>query len=432
MYKTRMTPKQLNEYADLVRCVKGNEVVHTIKGIALEGAPGMGKTACIRAIAKRWEQPCITVSINQWVNAADIVAYSYKGYKDDLGNFELAGEDEIPPWLPVYRIDPTDSTKRVKTTDATKGYKVWRDKKTGQYEAHPAVILLDEFSAARPSVQAAFLCVSLDRVVKNFKLDNDTTFFVAFNSCERAGFEMQNNEISDALVGPNGRFDCIELIFEAKAVIDCVQANPNISTFWKMFTKKVLKSLKLVDDNDPNDYNSCGRTWENLMILLSNGNFDSKNFPSFAEMLVKMNFATSEKLATQVITAIKNFDIPTGEDFLNGTAEIKTFSDAIIAVNAIGITLGFRKKSNEQVISMTEQDKLHSILDAHYPTGMKHADGTPIIGSNKELYMVMKSTLLRENLENNLEFTFVADAIDNFDNEDNGNSSDENEEDIQF
>jgi hypothetical protein len=63
---------------------------------------------------------------------------------------------------------------------------------------------------------------------------------------------------------------------------------------------------------------------------------------------------------------------------------------------------------------------------------MKHADGTPIIGSNKELYMVMKSTLLRENLENNLEFTFVADAIDNFDNEDNGNSSDENEEDIQF
>jgi hypothetical protein len=168
------------------------------------------------------------------------------------------------------------------------------------------------------------------------------------------------------------------------------------------------------------------------MVLLSNGNFDSKNFPSFAEMLVKMNFATSEKLAAQVITAIKNFDIPTGEDFLNGTAEIKTFSDAIIAVNAIGITLGFRKKSNEQVISMTEQDKLHSILDAHYPTGMKHADGTPIIGSNKELYMVMKSTLLRENLENNLEFTFVADAIDNFDNEDNGNSSDENEEDIQF
>ena len=119
----KVTASQFKVLANLGRKVlPDGRTIHAHKSWALEGAPGMGKTAVIRSLAEDWHLPCITVSINQWVNAADIVSFAYKGKKTKDG-FELAGEDAMPPWLPVYRVSPNGS--RVETTDATKGSPVW-------------------------------------------------------------------------------------------------------------------------------------------------------------------------------------------------------------------------------------------------------------------------------------------------------------------
>jgi hypothetical protein len=392
--------------------------IHARKYIALEGAPGIGKTAVIRSLAEDWGLPLITVSINQWVNAADIVGFAYKGKQTDSG-FELAGEDEIPPWLPFYRIDPTNGIK-VATSDTTKGYRLWVDPKTKIPEAHPAVILLDEFSAAKPQVQQAFLCVALDKVVKNFRLHQDTNFFIAYNSCDRDGFEGQTSEISAALVGANGRFDSVELIYEDTAVVSAIQKNPIISNFWKMFTEKFLPELDICNDNVVGDKNSCGRTWESLMEELSICGYDSKNFNDDAKMRVEINFSTSPNLTKKFISCVKTFDIPTGEDFLTGKVVAKTYSDAIVGINAMGTLFGFRNRSGKEVISNNENSFLQDFLNKEYPTGTKKVDGSNIIGSKKELYMVMKTSILRENLQSKPEFAWVSAILNKFEeSEDN-------------
>ena len=256
------------------------------------------------------------------------------------------------------------------------------------------------------------MCVALDRVVKNFRLHNDTNFFVAYNGCDRAGFEGQTSEISAALVGPNARFDSLELIYEDSCVKAAVLANPIISDFWKSFTEKYLAELNICDEND-DGRNSCGRTYESLMEELSICGYDSHNFDKDAKMRVEINFEGSEKVAKQFITFVKNFDIPTGEDYLSGKVVVKTQSEVVIGINAISTLFGFRNRSKKQVISPVETSALKDFLNKDYPTGTMNADGTPIMGSKTELYGVMKAALIRENLQENPAFRFVADVLNN-------------------
>lgn len=410
----KVTASQFKVLANLGRKVfPDGRTIHAHKSWALEGAPGMGKTAVIRSIADDWALPCITVSINQWVNAADIVSFAYKGRQTKEG-FELAGEDTMPPWLPVYREAPNG--ERVVTNDTTKGYPVWKNEQ-GEPEAHAAVVLLDEFSSAKPTVQQAFLCVALDKKVKNFSLHEDTNFFIAFNGARRKGFEGQTNEISAALVGCNGRFDVLELVFEEKPVLTAIRKNPTISNFWKSFAEKYLSKLRIYDEANVNDSNSCGRTFENLLERLSIGGYDSKCWDSTAEMLVEIEFATSPKVAETFITCVSTFDVPTGEDYLNGTAKVNTFSDAVLGVGAMVNLFGFRKRIDKPVISQHEVIFLKSFMDKEYPTGTMTANGKKIIGSRKELYLILKSALYQESLECMPEFSFVAGVIDSFDEE---------------
>lgn len=405
----KVTASQFKTLANGRRKVLGDGTVwHARKSFALEGAPGMGKTSVVRSIATDWKLPLITVSINQWSNAADIVGFGYRGHKTEKGELEIFGEDEIPPWMPYYRIDPETKAK-VATSDKTKGYPIWRNK-AGQPEAHAAVVLLDEFSAAKSMVQQTFLCVALDRVVKNFRLHNDTNFFVAYNGCDRAGFEGQTSEISAALVGPNARFDSLELIYEASCVQTAVLSNPIISDFWKKFTEKYLADLNICDEND-DGRNSCGRTYESLMEELSICGYDSHNFDKDAKMRVEINFEGSEKVAKQFLTFVKTFDVPTGEDYLSGKVVVKTQAEAVVGINSIATLFGFRNRAKKQVISNVEISALKDFLNADYPTGTVNSDGTPIMGSKTELYGVMKSALLRENLQENPAFRFVAEVL---------------------
>ena len=70
----KITAQQFKMLANGRRKVMGDgNVVHCPKSIALEGAPGMGKTAVIRSLGEDWGLPVVTVAINQWCNAADIV-----------------------------------------------------------------------------------------------------------------------------------------------------------------------------------------------------------------------------------------------------------------------------------------------------------------------------------------------------------------------
>lgn len=410
----KITAQQFKKLANGRRKVMGdNKVVHCPKSIALEGAPGMGKTAVIRSLGEDWKLPVVTVAINQWCNAADIVGFNYVGHKAENGVFEIAGEDAVPPWMPVYRIDPVTGD-RVKTSDETKGYKVWRDPKTNMTEAHPAIILLDEFSAANQQIQGAFLSVALDKVVKNFKLDNDTNFFIAYNSCERAGFEGQNSEISDALVSCNGRFDPMELVYDWYPVNEAVKKNKDISAFWKAFSTKYLKDLDICNDNVRGDKNSCGRTWESTLVELSNNCFDSKNWNDEAELILDINFATSPEVVKKFISYVKTFDIPTGEDFLSGKVVVKKYSDAVMGINAMVSLFGFRNRANETIISNKELSFFENFLNTEYETGTKNPDGSAIFGSKTELYMVAKSALLRENLESRKEFGFIASVLNSY------------------
>lgn len=419
----KVKPSQFIDLVNGRRKDLGNgKTWHAKKSFALEAGPGTGKTSVIRWVAELWGMPAITVSINQWVNSADIVGFTYKGRHTDEG-FDLAGEDDVPPWMPVYRIDPVSGDK-VETSDKTKGFKVYLDPKTKQAVPHPAVVLLDEFSSAKPAVQQAFLCVALDKVVKNFKLHEDTNFFIAYNDCEREGFENQTTEISAALVGPNGRFDAVELVFEDSAVVHAVQQNPIVSDFWKMFTEKYLSQLNICDDSIVNDSNSCGRTWESLMEELSICGYDSKNFNSDAELRVKINFQTSPKLIDKFIACVNTCDIPTGEDYLSGKVVVNNHSDAVVAINAMTTLFGFRNRSGKQVISAKENKFVQDFLNKDYPTGTKNPDGSDIIGSKKELYMVMKSSILCENLQSLPEFAWVSAKLNSFENK---NESDEDE-----
>lgn len=422
----KVTASQFKKLANGRRKVLGDgRVIHAPKSFALEGAPGIGKTSVIRSLASDWGIPLITVSINQWVNAADVVGFGYKGCMTEHG-FEISGQDEIPPWLPYYRVDPETGTK-VATSDKTKGFPVWYNKK-GMPEAHPAVVLLDEFSAAKGAVQQTFLCVALDRVVKNFRLHNDTNFFIAYNGCDREGFEGQTNEISYALVGANARFDSLELIYEDSCVKDAVLANPDISDFWKSFTEKYLAELNICDEND-DGRNSCGRTYESLMVELSNCGYDSKNFDADAKMRVNINFEGSEKVAKQFVTYVRNFDIPTGEDYLSGKVLVKTQAEAVVGINSMSTLFGFRSRSKKQVISPVEISALKAFLDKDYPTGTMNANGTPIMGSKTELYGVMKSAIIRENLQENPAFRFVADVLNALETKAKKNN---NEEECEF
>ena len=418
----KVTASQFKLLANGRRTVLGDKSVwHARKSFALEGAPGVGKTSVIRSLAADWELPLITVSINQWVNAADVVGFAYKGRKTENGDLEISGQDEIPPWLPYYRVDPMTGAK-VETSDTTKGYPIWVNPKTNMPEAHAAVVLLDEFSAAKSAVQQTFLCVALDKVVKNFKLHSDVNFFIAYNGCDRAGFEGQTSEISAALVGPNARFDSLELVYEADCVKSAIMANPIISDFWKSFTEKYLDDLNICDEND-DGRNSCGRTYESLMEELSLCGYDSKNWDKEAKMRVEINFDGSEKVAKQFITCVKNFDVPTGEDYLTGKVVVNLHSEAVIGVNSMATLFGFRNRSKKQVISNVEIAALKDFLNKEYPTGTMKADGTPIIGSKTELYGVMKSAILRENLQENPAFHFVADFLNN--SQKKSNKSDE-------
>lgn len=419
----KVTASQFKMLANGRRKVLGDgKVIHARKSFALEGAPGMGKTSVVRSLATDWKLPLITVSINQWVNAADVVGFAYKGRKTENGDLEISGQDEIPPWLPYYRIDPATGDK-VETNDNTKGFPIWYNKK-GMPEAHAAVVLLDEFSAAKSAVQQTFLCVALDRVVKNFKLHNDTNFFIAYNGCDREGFEGQTSEISAALVGPNGRFDSLELIYEDSCVKTAVMSNPIISDFWKSFTDKYLADLNICDEND-DGRNSCGRTYESLMEELSLRGYDSKNFDKDAKMCVNINFEGSEKVAKQFITFVNNFDIPTGEDYLSGKVVVKTQSEAVIGINAMATLFGFRNRSKKTVISNVEISALKDFLNKDYPTGTMNADGTPIMGSKTELYGVMKSAIIRENLQENPAFRFVADVLNSLETKSQKKSDEE-------
>lgn len=408
----KVNASQFIDLANGRRKVLGDgRVWHARKSIALEGGPGMGKTSVIRSLANdEWHLPLITVSINQWVNAADVVGFGYKGGTNEKGEFVISGQDEIPPWLPYYRVDPSIKGSKVETNDRTKGFPVWFNPKTGLPEAHAAVILLDEFSAAKSGVQQTFLCVALDRVVKNFKLHDDTNFFIAYNGCDREGFEGQTNEISAALVGPNARFDAVELVYEDAAVRKAILKNPIISDFWKKFTEKYLADLNICDEHD-DGRNSCGRTYESLLEELSLCGYDSKNFDKDAKFKVELNFDGSEKVAKQFISFVQSFDIPTGEDYLSGKVVVKTQSDAVIGINAMATTFGFRNRSKKQVISNAEISSLKDFLNKDYPTGTMNADGTPIMGSKTEIYSVMKAAIIRENLQENPAFRFVAEVL---------------------
>ena len=54
-----------------------------------------------------------------------------------------------------------------------------------------------------------------------------------------------------------------ELVFEEKPVLEAVRKNPTISNFWKAFAEKYLCKLRIYDETNVNDSNSCGRTFEN-------------------------------------------------------------------------------------------------------------------------------------------------------------------------
>ena len=410
----KFTSSEFKELAKLCRCKYPDGKIDTsIKSIALEGAPGMGKTAVVRSLAEDWELPFITLAINLWSQPADVVGFAYKGSRNTDGSMNLSAEDEVPPWLPVWRKLP-DGTK-VQTTDATKGLPVAYDD-FGNYIPHPAVVLLDEFSAANPKIQNAFLTICLTKIVKNFRLDPDTTFFGAFNSCRRKGFEGCNFEISDALMGCNARFDVIELVFEEKPVKEAVMRNKTISKFWKAFTEKFFHKLNIYDETIVGDSNVSGRTYENLLIRLSIGHFDSKCWNAFAEKVVKMEMLTSPKVAERFISFVKTFDLPTGEDYLNGTAKVETFSDAIVGANEIVRLLGFRKRCGETIISTQENALLKTFVNTEYPTGTIRKNGTKIIGSKIELCQVLKSAIYQEGLETLPELKWIADTIDGIEN----------------
>ena len=409
----KFTSSEFKELAKLCRNKNGDKIETSIKSIALEGAPGMGKTAVVRSLAEDWGLPFVTLAINLWANPADVVGFAYKGSRNLDGSMNLSAEDEVPPWLPVWRELP-DGT-RVQTTDATKGYPVARDDH-GNYIPHPAVVLLDEFSAANPRIQNAFLTICLTKIVKNFRLDADTTFFAAFNSCHRKGFDGCNFEISDALMGCNARFDVIELVFEEKPVIEAVRRNKSISRFWKEFTEKYFHKLNIYDENIVGDSNVSGRTYENLLIRLSFGHFDSKCWTDFAEKVVRMEMLTSPKVAERFISFVKTFDIPTGEDYLNGTHKTENYSDALVGANEIVRMFGFRKRCGETIISAKENALLKTFLDTAYPTGAVRKNGQKIIGSRIELYQVVKSAIYQEELETLPELKWIGDTIDGFEN----------------
>lgn len=420
----KVTATQLKAIANGKRRTTGNGVVCTPISIAIEGAPGCGKTSVVRSIAEDWELPCITVAINQWSTSADIVGFKYSGKGTIGGGFDLESEDAMPAWLPVWRKDPTTG-ERVMTSDKTKGFPVSFDEKTKMAEPHPAVVLLDEFSAARSAVQGTFLTVTLDKIVKTFRLHPDTTFFIAFNGCNRDGFRGMNNDISKAMVGPNARFHCVELVYEAESVKQAILRNPNISEFWKAFTKKFIEKLNLTDDSVKTDNNVSGRTFESLLVELTNHGLNNQNWDSdpLAKLILQMHFEGSPSVLKNFMTFVKKVDVPTGEDYLAGKIKVNRFSDAITAIHEICGTLGFRKRSKQDVISIKENAFLQDFMEVKYPTGMMKSDGNPIMGSRKELYMVLKASILNNDLQDVREFRWVAEQIENFDS----NTEDEDE-----
>ena len=377
--------------------------------IALEGGAGMGKTSMIEAYAALKGLPCITVAVGVWNDPACITDFGF-GVQMKEGHISgINSEDKVPAWAPVWRIDPKTG-KQVKTTKETMGLPVYLDE-SGRPVFHAAIVFFDEFSAPRAELQNAILTLCLTKRLKNWNMDKETRFFVAYNSANRAEFSGFVNEISPALVGSNGRFVNLKVRYNAGTILDYVNHSQKVSNFWKVFTSKNLRVLDIY--NEEKGRKMSPRSYVECLKALSTAKIDNTNFGKLAENIL---FAFTGEDNTSIFDAfiekVNTFVTFNAEDILSGKQTILTQIDANLAVAEILNVFQNRRAQKKALLSAKEKKNFETFVTKQYVTGFKNEDGTDKIASKKEFLEVIKAALIEADLMHYSDFSFIAEMKD--------------------
>lgn len=137
------------------------------------GAPGIGKTAIVRAFLKTLDgKRDLIVKTTTDMRADDFSLPYFE--KDSEGN--VTGASDLPKsWLPVYKPseDPAENTVRDNICNG--------GSQDGKSEGLGGIIFLDEFSRASINVQNVLLSIIQDREYNGWKIGSKWTFVAASN-----------------------------------------------------------------------------------------------------------------------------------------------------------------------------------------------------------------------------------------------------------
>ena len=147
---------------------------HPGKGapLLIWGAPGIGKTAIVRAVVNSYYGKDVLITKNLGQCQKD--DFSLPAFTKDKDG-RITGSDEIPKtWLPMYKVTGDAHADRVADNIANGGTKDGDEGKGG-------VIFFDEIARCSPDVQAVALTLIQDRELVGYKLGSKWTIVAASN-----------------------------------------------------------------------------------------------------------------------------------------------------------------------------------------------------------------------------------------------------------
>jgi hypothetical protein len=284
--------------------------------VLLLGAPGVGKTSIIEAIAKAKGWPCKT-----------IIA-SIHDPTDFLGLPLARGEGRTAFLPPEWAVE------------------------IGQHEE--GILFFDEFTLAPPAIQAACLRVVLEGTVGNFRLppgirrvaagnpESETEAAWNLTPPMRNRFMLLNvkpqvDEVVDYFLGGGGALaipqingDWKEKIPEKKALVaSFLLRNPGL-----LYTEETSKRIGQFPSP---------RAWEKVAIFLA----ASEGVLTDEEIFLGVSGLVGEGEAVEFLNFMAHLDIPSPEDLLSGKAALPSEEDKLlVALNSLASYVTSNPKEN--------------------------------------------------------------------------------------
>ena len=292
-----------------VNVINNKIELNKMPSVMLWGQPGIGKSQSVRELAKN-----IELNTNKKVFITDVRLILYTPV--DLRGIPTVNEDKtLAIWLKPKIFDMNPSSDVIN------------------------ILLLDEISAAAPSVQAAAYQITLDRCVGEHKLPNNCIVIAAGNRMTDKAVAYQ---MPSALAN---RFMHLEIEADYNSWNRWAITN-NINSKVLGFLKFKPNYLNTFDNKNSSLAFATPRSWEMVSNILNNVSDDvSAVFPLISG-LVGSGIATEFKGWTKVYN-----DLPNIEDIFDGKdVIIPSNTDTIYALTSSMVS--YAKKVKDDMVKI--------------------------------------------------------------------------------